>query len=135
MSPIKKRVQALPFLHASVQQKMSHEGGGEHSADGLDKAIRVPTAKTLPGRRKRGPGVDTLSRIPAWVHAGRNRFDPVHPGQLIRTWNWMVKLGLPPLEPFMTPPGAIRSARTAASKPLASGTGVYVKGPLSSTDE
>src|SRR5687768_3195819 len=43
---IKKRVQALPFLHASVQQKMSHEGGGEHSADELDKAIGVPTGKT-----------------------------------------------------------------------------------------
>ena len=84
MSPLKKkRVQALPFLHASVQQKMSHEGGGEHSADGLDKAIAVPTRKALPGRRNRGSAADTVSRIPAWVHRDRDRFDPVQKGARI----------------------------------------------------
>ena len=118
----KKRVQALPFLHAFVQQKMSHEGGGEHSADELDKAIGVPTLKTLSGRQiaiseALGPG-----GIPAWVQPDRNRFDPVH--QLIRTLSWRVNEGLVPLAPAMTPPGAMRTARTAASKPLASGTGV-----------
>jgi hypothetical protein len=36
----------------------------------------------------------------------------------------MVNEGFPEPAALMTPPGAIRSARTAASKPFASGTGV-----------
>ena len=54
---------------------------------------------------------------------------------MMRTRNWIVKEGLPPLAALITPDGTMRTARTAESKPLASGTGVYVHGPLVPVDE
>src|SRR5262245_14473778 len=105
---------------------MSHEGGGEHSADRTDKAIRVPTAKALSGRRNRDWQVRGAVGIPAWVHPGRIRFASVQgPGrQLMRILNWMVNDGLGDPVPVITPAGWTRMARTLASKPFASGTGV-----------
>ena len=49
--------------------------------------------------------------------------------------NWIVKEGFPLPAAFMTPVGATRTARTAGSKPSASGKGVYPQGPLAPVDE
>jgi len=49
-----KKNACRPFRTCTrLSSKKSHEGGGEHSADDLDKAIGVPTAKTLSERRNR----------------------------------------------------------------------------------
>jgi len=127
-SGIPKKNARRPFRScARLSSKKSHEGGGEHSADDRDKAIAVPTrtrALRVWNRHFRGPPVP---KVPGWVQTHRIRFDPVHrggPDQRIRTWNCRVNDGLPLPAALMVPAGAIRMARTAASKPLASGTGV-----------
>jgi len=75
--PIKKRVQALPFLHAFCPAKTSHEGGGEHSADDVDKAIAVPTANRPSGLQNRETAARTGQFHSSLGHLARFRFDPV----------------------------------------------------------
>src|SRR5688572_14719504 len=123
----KKKTRAGPSVPARVcPAKTSHEGGGEHSADDPDKAIRVPTAKSPLDRQNLETGVWIRAFKSSLGHLIRIRFEPVHPGrdQLMRTRNWMVKVGFPAPAALIVPPGAIRTARTAGSKPLASGRGV-----------
>src|SRR6185295_774125 len=86
-----KRTRAGPSVPARVcPAKTSHEGGGEHSADDPDKAICVPTAKTLPGVRNLETGPRRTPFETSLGHVTRIRFvavQPSRPDQLIRTRN------------------------------------------------
>src|SRR5262252_5631858 len=75
---VTKKNACRPFRSCTrLSSKKSHEGGGEHSADDADKAIGVPTRKALSAHRNPRFGGPPTMKIPAWVQAGRFRFDPV----------------------------------------------------------
>jgi hypothetical protein len=58
-----KKTRTGPSVPVRVlSSKKSHEGGGEHSADDLDKAICVPTRS---GRKKRFGAVNPASDSPS----------------------------------------------------------------------
>jgi hypothetical protein len=128
----KKRVQALPFLHAFCPTKSLTRG--EENIPQTIEIKQSPCQLAFVENRCRAARIGPLTGcldfdIPASVHSVRNRRHLVQKAgvpatdQLIRTRNWMVNEGFPPLAALMTPAGAMRTARTAASKPLPSGVG------------
>ena len=129
-------MQALPFLHAFVQLKRLTRGE-ENIPQTIwikQSACQLPSGRWAAESSKWEAG---WSRpIPAWgtcTDFASNRC--TQRDQLIRTLNWMVKVGLPAPAAFMVPPGWMRMARTNGSKPLASGAGGYPHGPLGPVEE